>query len=136
MSDVVITAGSVVQVSGTTKTGTAGETITAGQALYLKSSDNRLWKADADDTAATAACVGIALNGGAAGQPIVYQATGDITIGGTVVQGTIYLVSDTAGGIRPVADVDAEDYVSILGIAVSASVLRLMLQNTGIQTPA
>lgn len=72
MADFVLTAAQVTKDSGNAKTGTAGETITAGQTVYLKSTDNRLWKADANGTAEEQVCLGVALHGSSAGQPLDY----------------------------------------------------------------
>lgn len=137
MADLAITATSVVQgTDASVSSGIAGETITAGQTVYLNSTDGLLYKADCDDTAAKSVCVGIALNGGAINQPIEYQTDGVITIGATVVVGTIYVVSDTAGGIKPVADLSVSDYVSIVGVAEAAGKLTLYRHNTQVQLAA
>lgn len=125
--DLSITATQVLKGSdATTNNGIAGATITAGQPLYLNASSS-LALCDADGDATTSVCVGIALHGASAGQPIHYQTGGSITLGAAAAMtvGETYLTSDTAGGIRPVADVDAGDYVSILGVASSASVLKM-----------
>lgn len=132
-ADLTITAASVVSSASTTKDGTAGEAITAGQAVYLKSSDGLLWKAQADGSAAEGAAVGIALNGGAAGQPIKYQYAGDITIGATVAVGILYCVSAAAGGICPSADLASSDYVTLLGIGKTAAIITMGLNAFGIE---
>jgi hypothetical protein len=44
---------------------------------------------------------GITLTGSAAGQPVVVQTGGSITIGGTVTNGTVYFLSGTAGRHPP-----------------------------------
>jgi predicted transcriptional regulator len=133
-ADITITAANVVKgSSATTTSAIAGETITAGQALYLNSSDNKVYKADNDASSTTATCVGIALNGGAAGQPITYQTGGTITIGATVVAGTIYCVSSTAGGICPAADLASGDYTSIIGVATTAAIISMSINNSGAQ---
>jgi hypothetical protein len=49
--------------------------------------------------------------------------------------GETYLVSDTAGGIMPVADRDTGDYVTRLGTASSATQLDLAIEATGIVVP-
>lgn len=127
MADVSVTAAEVLPTSTTTfESGLAGETITAGQPLYKKSGDaNALWKCDAD-TSAESDCVGIALGGGADGQRIVYATGGDIDPGFTAVVGEAYAVSTTAGNIAPVSDITTTgDFITILGIATSASNLKL-----------
>lgn len=137
MADITITATSVAPyASATTITQyLIGETITAGQVVYLKSSDSRWWKAQTDGTAAESGngtSIGIALNGGAAGQFVAVQTHGDITIGATIATGVEYYVSNTAGGICPVADLGSADYVTIIGYGISTSVLRLDFNATGL----
>jgi len=132
MADISVTATSVVPYANEqTAVGVAGETITAGQVVYLNSTTGKLMKADAD-TAAESVCKGIALNGGALNQPIKYQYGGEITIGATVAVGTVYVVSATAGGIAPLADLTSGDYVSILGVASTAARIKLNIFNSGI----
>lgn len=135
MADLIVTAASVVKGTGaSTATGIAGEAITAGQPLYIDATDNgELKLADANDTAAKAAIAGIALHAASTGQPITYQTSGEITIGVTVAVGTLYVVSATAGGIAPIADLVSTNYVSVIGIAKTAAILTLGLNNTGIQ---
>lgn len=119
------------------KSGTAGATITAGDAVYLDSSDNKLKLADADNSAATAAARGIALNGGADGQPIDYQDAQSITLGAgaSMTVGEIYCVGTTPGDIIPEGDLGSNDYVTVLGVATSASVLKLCINASGAQVP-
>lgn len=131
-ADLTITATSVT-TSATPKVKNAGETITAGQAVYVKASDGKLYKAQADGTAEEATAAGIALNGGAVDQPIAYQDTGDITIGATVAVGTLYVVSATAGGIAPWADLSSTNRVTLLGIGKTTGVITLDINAYGIQ---
>lgn len=134
MADLSITAASVVRVNGTTKSDKVfGETCAAGQPVYLKEADSRWWKADNNVDAATAAIGGITLNGGAAGQPAVVLQNGDVTIGATLAVGGTYVVSSTAGGICPIADLASTNYVSYVGYAISTTVLRLNILPTGYQ---
>ena len=136
MADITITAANVALVSGGgSLTGTSGVNITAGQSVYKDSTDsNKIKLADAD-ASASAVSVGIALHGSLTGQPITYQNTGSITIGGTVVVGEVYFVSPTAGGIAPDADIITGKYRSLLGIGTSATVIKLNLDASGVQVP-
>lgn len=132
MADITITAASVVPGANSTQIqSTAGETITAGMAVYLKTSDSRWWKAQADGTAAesgSGTSYGIALCGASAGQPIVVDIadSAGITIGGTTVVGTVYCVSATAGGICPWADLVSTNYVTILGVGDSSNKIKML----------
>jgi hypothetical protein len=120
MADITVTAASVLFTSGTMGTGTAGETITAGQALYLKAADSRLWKAQCDSAAAEAVAVGIALHASLAGQPLAYAKTDSvINIGGTTSKATTYCVGAAAGGVAPQADLTSGQYISVLGYATA-----------------
>lgn len=135
MTDIVITAANVIAGSNSTrKPGTAGATITAGQAVYLDDADNK-WKL-ADNNSATAAvrqAQGIALNGAALNQPLFVLTSGDITIGGTVVAGSAYYLSDTPGGLIPVADLGTGEYPCLIGMATSASVISVGIKYTGVE---
>jgi hypothetical protein len=127
MADLTITAASVLPGSGAViQTGTAGEALTAGQALYQKAADSKWYKADCNSaTAEVRVAKAIALTGSAAGQPVEVQTGGQITIGATLTAGTVFYLSGTAGGIRPVADNTTGDYPQTIGMAVSTTVLQL-----------
>lgn len=134
MSDLSITAASVVAGSNSnTVTGTLGATVTAGQVVYKDDSDGH-WKL-ADNNSATAAVrvpQGIALNGGASGQPVRVLVSGDITIGATLTAGVVYYLSDTPGGICPVADLASGEYPASIGIATSTTVLKVNITSSGV----
>lgn len=134
MADLTITAASVVKgTNAQIQTGYAGETIAAGKAVYFDTVTQR-WKL-ADSNSATALvrhATGIALNGASDGQPVDVQIGGDITIGATLVANTSYFLSDTPGGICPLADVGAGEYTELIGVAISTTVLRLILVSTGV----
>lgn len=140
MADLSITAGSVIaSAAAVIQEGVAGATITAGQALYKDSSASNVLKlADADASAAAANCVGIALNGGSTGQPIKFTADDpDFTPGATLslsvatVKG-VYVLSATAGGIAPAADLAAGMYpVFIMSVkSTTKAVLKIAPQVT------
>lgn len=133
MADLTITAANVASGAGAVKVhGTAGASITAGQAVYLDASDERLKLTDANGASAGMKDVyGVALHAAAAGQPLTVQRGGSITIGGTVTAGTIYVASATPGGIAPAADLASGHTVSIIGVATSASVIALAINNSG-----
>jgi len=137
MADLTVTAANVLLVSGTARNGTAGETITAGQSIYLKSADSELYRADCDNTAATSSAVGIALNGASNGQPLSYAGNGCVVnMGATVTIGGRYFVSGTEGGVAPSTDLATDDYVVQLGIGITAANLKVQIINSGVQVPA
>ena len=133
MTDLVITAASVVAGSGAKKvSGTAGATITAGQVVYLEAATKTYKLADTDSaTAEVRSPAGIALHAAASGQPLTVLTSGPVTIGATVAVGDVYYLSGNAGGLAPLADVAAGDYPCIIGICTSTSVLDVKIHEAG-----
>lgn len=134
MADLTITAASVLPgANASISQGTAGEAVTAGKAVYLSSTSRKWMLADSNSATAEARKAGgIALNGASLNQPVSVQTSGDITIGGALTAGTAYYLSDTPGGICPIADVGAGEYVCLLGLAKSTTVLALNIQFPGV----
>lgn len=133
MADLSITGGSVLKsTNATTRKGTAGAAVTGGAAVYL-STDNKLYLAQHDGTLAEAAAVGVALHAAGAGQPLEYLTGGNCTMGATVAIGEVYLVSATAGGIAPYADIGTGDYVTVLGIGSTTATMTVTINASGIQ---
>lgn len=100
---------------------------TAGQSVYLNA--NNQWALIDTDAASTGNSIsdirGIALNGGAAGQPaaVCIEDT-DFTPGGTLTNGSTVYGASTAGGITH--DVPtSNNYPVVLGVAKSASKMVL-----------
>lgn len=138
MADLSITAANVVLISGETGSGKAGEALTAGQLLYADSSDsNNLKGADADAGTETTPMKGVALGDAADDQRIVYAKDGAIVdLGLSLAAGALYVASDTAGGIKPTADLATGDVVTIVGWGDSDGYLKLHLKETGETVPA
>jgi hypothetical protein len=137
MADLVITAANVVADSVSKQEYTAGATITAGQAVYIDTaSDNVVKLAQSDGTALEATVKGVALNSASSGQPVLIAVSGDLDIGATVAIATVYVVSATAGGICPVADLATSDYLSIIGVGTAADNLKINILNSGVEKPA
>jgi len=133
MADITITAANVIAGSGSKRvSGTAGATITAGQAVYLDTADSKYKLADADGAVGVRSPAGIALNGASNGQPLAVLTSGPITIGGTVTAGVAYYLSPNPGGICPVADVLSGDYPTIMGIATTTAILNIKIQESGV----
>jgi hypothetical protein len=133
MADLTITPASVIAgENATIKNGRAGATVAAGKAGYLDV-DTGTWKlSDSNSaTAAVRAVDGVFLNGASAGQPVAVQTRGDLTLGSVLTPGVAYYLSDTPGGICPFTDVGTGEYVVLLGLAKSASVLGLDIQASG-----
>jgi hypothetical protein len=131
MADLSITAANFAPgANARFEQGFAGETITQGQAVYKASTG--LWmKADANSaTAAARASIGLAANGASLNQPITVQTSGQCTLGATMTANIPYFLSDTPGGICPIADVGSGEYGCLIGISVSTTGLDLVLKYT------
>ncbi len=118
-------------------TGIAGETIDQGEVLYRDGSVSpAVLMLAVNSSAATAKCVGFAQSAAAEGQPCTYSDDDpDYNPGGTVVVGTRYFVSNTAGKVAPAADIGSAEYVSLVGIATVADKLPINIINSGIAVP-
>lgn len=133
MTDLAVTAASVVAGGDDVTHGTAGTTITAGQTVYKDPTTGKWLLADSNSgTAAARVPGGIALHGASLDQPLAVQKSGPITAGATLTPGVAYYQSGTAGGICPVSDLTTGMYPCIVGIATSASVLDIDIQPSGV----
>ena len=134
MADLSITTTSVFPGSSSIKeNGVAGETLANGKTVYKKASDGKYWLADSNAATAEARVpVGIVLSGGAANQGVLILKSGHITIGATVVQGTAYFQSDAPGGICPEADVGSGEQPTLIGFAISTTVINVDFQSAGV----
>jgi hypothetical protein len=137
MADLVITATNVAMGSDANiTTGKAGATVTAGQAVYKDPTTGKYLLSDANSATAAARNVdGIALNGGANNQPLTVQTSGPVTIGATVSVGVAYYLSNTPGGICPVADLASGSYPVLIGFATSSSVINVDIEKAGVALP-
>ena len=132
MADLVQTAANVQAGTGsTTQRKNAAVAVTAGDAVYVDAT-GALDLCENDLTAVEAACVGIALNDAAIGQPVVYQTSGRINIGATLTVGEVYVVGAAPGAVAPVADVIATEFMTVLGVAVSTSELEMGILQSGV----
>lgn len=102
----------------------AGETIAQGMPYYLKTSDGKMWKADAD-AAASALARGIALTPASADGLFVGVRGGPMNVGGTLSVGSFYFIHTTAGAIGLIGELTTGDFPTSLGQAISASVLQV-----------
>lgn len=135
-ADVTVTAAEVLKTSTTIIVqGTLGATVTAGQVVYLDTTVDKYKLADANGASPLFTIAGIALNGGGDGQPVSIAVGGDIDPGFTVTVGSVYVLSATAGGIAPVADLTTGWRTGILGVGTTASNLKLNIINSGVAVP-
>lgn len=127
MAALTITAANVAVVTGTPEACVAGETITQGMPVY-KAANGRMYKAQNDGSLIESGYgtrVGVSLNSVAAGQPMDVLFDGTYTVGATLTVGVIYLVGTGAGGIIPAADLVSTNYLTVFGVPISTTVLRL-----------
>lgn len=133
MADLTVTATSVVPstTTGVLKSVTAGETITAGMPVYKDTSTSKYKKAVTTDVN-TSAVEGVACCGSALNQPLVILTSGDLAMGTILTAGTTYAISDTAGGLCPIADNGTGDFPCIIGVATSTSNLNVKIHAAGV----
>jgi hypothetical protein len=105
--------------------------------VYRKASDGKFYKADAL-TQAAADVIGIALTSAATSQPTSAQAGGSIALEAVagITVGEIYVLSDTVDGkIAPAADLVSTNWVTVLGVGISATEIKLGILVSGVQVP-
>jgi len=127
MADLTQTAASVIGY-GEKLTGVLGGTVTAGMPVRLSSG---AFIAATDASLVGAAVEGIALSGGAISQPFTYQKSGPINLGATLAVGKVYVLS-TSGLIAPVDDIAGSEFVTVLGIATTAALLKMGIVQSGV----
>lgn len=134
MVDLVITPANVVSSANAAIVhGTAGAALLAGQTAYRDPTTKKYLLVDADSaTEAARSTKGFVLNGAGVDQPVAIHTDGDLTVGAVLTKGTIYVQSDTAGGVMPAADLETGDYVTILGVAKSTTVLAVKINASGV----
>ncbi len=136
MAAVSVTASLVLpSANANILSGTAGATITQGQALYVSSvtSGNLLLTTTA--SAAAANCVGIAVNAASSGQKVDYVTKDpNFTPGFTDLSGDdVWLFDTTAGALTVTkADLEAGDYVTHLGVMTSTTTMNLNITTGGL----
>lgn len=109
---------------------TAGEAVDAGMPVYKKASDSKWYKARNDNTAEVSGVSGvrIALNSTpGANQPLSTFIKGKVNLGATLTVGETYMLSNTAGKVAPIGDLATNRYVTILGVAISASQMNSVM---------
>lgn len=132
MVDLVVVAANVTPgTDAVTKRGIAGEPITAGASVF-PAADGGIELCEKDLTVLEAACKGVALNDAALDQPIEYAVTGDVDMGAILSIGQVYIVGAGPGAIAPEADAAVGDFVTVIGVATTASLLKLGLLQSGV----
>lgn len=113
----------------------AGASITAGQPVYLDA--NSTWQlADANGASPLYKVEAIALHAASTGQPlIVCESDPSFTPGFTVAAGAIVVLSATAGGLCPAADLASGHYPAIIGIGIGSNKIKLGIVRTDVAVP-
>lgn len=110
-------------------------------AVYRDASDNKYYLCDADDPNGQpdkAMADGVVLVGAAADGYGQIVTSGPVTVtlsSGTLDASTTYFTSDTAGGVRPQADLDPNDFTCLLGMPTSTTVFDVSIKPFGHQQP-
>lgn len=112
----------------------AGENLTQGQPVYLKASDGKYYRADANASAEAAKAVGIVLTPASTnGYSVIQEGSGgSVNLGATLTVGETYVVSATAGAIAPIADLTTGDYPCIIGVATTTALIQTVFAYTGV----
>ncbi len=133
MADISPAAANIVaDYQAKIKSGVAGESISAGEAIYIKAADDdELWIAKHDCTAIEAVAVGIAIADAADGAAVTYIVSGELALGSVLTAGVVYGLSATYGAIAPITDTGSSDYVTVLGVAKSAGTLEVSIIVSG-----
>lgn len=138
MAQYTFTAANVSVPNSTPQRGIAGEALAIGSLLYLKASDSKLYLADNNVTAAEAACVGIAVTGAEAGQPVGYVQSGEVTVQGAAfaAAGKPLYLSTIAGKCGDIADAATGHFFTLIGWTTAVNKFRLNIQASGLAIPA
>ncbi|GAA5139395.1 hypothetical protein GCM10023213_20010 [Prosthecobacter algae] len=125
-ADLSITAANVLaSANARFQDGTAGATLTRGMLVYADATDGGKIKPADGNVLAAKGVLGMAYGDVAAGQFVrVIIDDPDLTVGATLslaAPGGIYVLSATAGGICPVADLAAGSYPIVVLVAKSAT---------------
>lgn len=134
MAVITVTTTAVITTANSSpqfKDGTFGGTVTAGDFVY-ESSTSVFQRAEADGTAAVAAAVGMAVNGGATGQFARIQISGDVTTDAVWTAGEHYVLSGTLGKACLRSDLASTNKLVQLGYATSTTNFRIDITNTGL----
>lgn len=133
MANLVLTATGVLW-TGRKERAVAGGTVTRG--MIVSKTTSGTWVAATNVSATLSGTLGIAvcLSDAANGQDIIIGLDeGVLTLGGAVATvGVNYYVGDSAGGIAPVADLGAGEFVTSVGVALTTSTIQVDFNVSGV----
>lgn len=134
MPDLVVVPASVVPGDGAQITnGIAGVALAAGDLVALDA-PTQTYVLASSATAAGARLRGVASCSAAPGQPVRIQTGGVLNLGSALLTvGEIYSLSGlTPGKIAPVSELAAGDFVSVLGVGQTTSLLQIKIWITAL----
>lgn len=114
----------------------AGAAIVAGDQVYRDAADSNQVKPAITTSEATANVYGMAITSASEdGQVAVLQYRSGLIIdpGGTVTLGEIYGVSANGGKFAPTSDWTTDDFMTVVGVGISSTQIRVTVNATGIQ---
>lgn len=134
MATYTLTAASIIPADNLGKVYIAGEDLTAGDFVYQKASDKKVYKAQCDGTAEESTVVGMAMSSSYEGQPVSVVDSGRINVGSALSSaGKSFHLSPTAGKMCDAADYPGvSQYYTLIGGSDSLSILHLQIYNSGI----
>lgn len=115
-----IKAGQTILASEFTVSLVAGENLTANDAVYIKTSDGKVYKCDADD-ATTMDFFGFSMETVSTGAAVIVQHSGQMTGFSGLTINSNYYISGTAGAIT----LTAPAIIKLVGRALSATVIKI-----------
>lgn len=125
MADIAITAGNFIPSSvAQTFTGTAGETITQGQPVYLNTVTGTYSRCNAAATGnGINVCAGIAMDGASNQQRfLICRSDVNLALGGTVNAGEIVVVAGNVGNVcLSTSAVLSGLYLTVLGVGIGGN---------------
>lgn len=134
-ADISITAANLQpSIYAITRAAPAGVAITAGQLVYKDTADGKLKLADANGASVLIRTpIGIALNSAGIAQVVTYAVSDpDLTLGGTVANGAVLVLSGTAGGLAPVADLTSGLWPCAVAIGIGSN--KVAFRAAGLQS--
>lgn len=129
MADLTVTAANVAMggADARVRPVQVGEAVSQGEPVYFDVSTDKWYLAEAGGVVAKSVARGIVLTPAAADGQSVIVTEGLVNIGATLSVGEVYVVSATAGGIAPIGDLTTGDFVTVLGVATSTSLIDLRI---------
>jgi hypothetical protein len=132
MANLSITAANLRPLSAVVQPVLSGAALTQGQVVYLDAADSKVKLSDANVTAAAQVLGIVVAQTTATDQKTLVVSSGEITLGATLVAGTNYYLSATAGAICPEADLTTGDRKIRIGWAKTTTTLVVDIEDTAV----